>query len=83
MFPSVAKDDSLKEKIKERNWDDRFANKSTIPEYSPMKDKHAKSYRRLINNAKKEEEVEVGKGKKATYLQKRMELIDQLTILHK
>lgn len=53
MFPSVAKEDSIKEKIKEKQWDDRFVNKGTIPEYSPLKDKHTKSYRRLIANPKK------------------------------
>lgn len=83
MFPSVGKEDSVKEKIKERNWDDRLGSKGGIPEYSPLKDKHTKNYRRVIGSTKKEDEESGTKGKKATYFQKRMELIDELSSLHK
>jgi hypothetical protein len=31
MFPSVIKDDNLKEKIKEKQWDERFGIKNGIP----------------------------------------------------
>ena len=51
MFPSVNKDDNLNQKIKEKQWDDRLVsnNKTGIPEYSPLKDKHTKSYRKLLS----------------------------------
>lgn len=73
MFPSVVKEDSLKERIREKNWDERFVNKGGIPEYSPLRDKHTKSYRKVISNPKKEDEGEpAGRQKKTTYFQKRM-----------
>ena len=77
MFPSVLKDENFKEKLKQKHWDDRLGNKGGIPQYSPMKDKHAKSYRRLISS--KPEQSELIKSKKTTFFQKRLELVDQLT----
>jgi hypothetical protein len=56
MFPSVLKDDGLKERIKEKQWDDRLGSKGGIPDYSPLRDKHTKSYRRLISSSKKDKE---------------------------
>ena len=51
MLPSIAKED-VHQKIKEKQWDDRHISKSTIPEYSPLKDKHTKTYRKLISHKK-------------------------------
>ena len=75
MFPSVNRDDSLNNKIKEKQWDDRLGPKSNIPEYSPLKDKHTKSYRKLITHKKDEHEGE-NKPQKSTYFQKRLELVE-------
>ncbi len=82
MFPSVAKED-VREKIKEKNWDDRFV-KSTIPDYSPLRDKHTKSYRRSVGKdvVKETGKVEKGDGKR-TYFEKRMKLMDELVVLHR
>jgi hypothetical protein len=80
MFPSVNKDD-INNKIKERQWDDRLGNKGSIPEYSPLKDKHTKSYRKIITHKKEEPEPEL-KPLKATYFQKRLELVEELNQMH-
>lgn len=83
MFPSVAKED-VRDKIKEKTWDDRFGTKSGIPEYSPLKDKHTKNYRKSL----KKEDSETKEGKparegKRTYFEKRMELMDELATMHR
>ncbi len=81
MFPSVVKDDSLNNKIKEKQWDDRLGPKSNIPDYSPLKDKHTKSYRRIITT--KKEDVDLSpKPIKATYFQKRLDLVEELNSIH-
>ena len=49
MFP-ILKDDNLKDKLKERKWDERFNNQNGIPDYSPLKDKHTKSYRKILHS---------------------------------
>lgn len=54
MFPSVSRDEHVGQKIKEKQWDDRMGVKNTIPDYSPLKDKHTKSYRKLITHKKDE-----------------------------
>ena len=51
MLPSIAKED-LHHKIKEKQWDDRQLNKAAIPQYSPLSDKHTKSYRKIITHKK-------------------------------
>jgi hypothetical protein len=67
MFPSVAKED-IREKIKEKTWDDRFAAKGGIPEYSPLKDKHTKNYRKSIRKDEPDpKEARTGKDTKRTY----------------
>ena len=71
MFPSVSKEDNINQKIKEKQWDERFGNKGAIPEYSPLKDKHTKSYRKIITHKKDEHDVDP-KPLKATYFQKRL-----------
>jgi hypothetical protein len=87
MFPSVGKED-IKEKIKEKNWDDRFV-KGGIPEYSPLRDKHVKSYRKPMGKSDGRTEEggpkaeDVAKGGRRTYFEKRMELMDELATLHR
>lgn len=71
MFPSVAREDPIKDKIKQKQWDQRFSAKTGIPDYSPLKDKHTKSYRKIITNKKEEGDID-NRSKKATYFQKRM-----------
>lgn len=78
MFPSVVKDENISNKIKEKQWDDRLGPKSNIPEYSPLKDKHTKSYRKMITTKKEDANVTPTKQTKATYFQKRLDLVEEL-----
>jgi hypothetical protein len=56
MFPSVVpKDEPLIDKFKEKRWDDRFANNGGIPDYSPLKDRHTKSYRKILSTTAQKE----------------------------
>ena len=68
MFPSVKqKDDVPKEKVREKEWDDRF-NKSQPPTYSPLRDKHTKSYRKILTSNKGiDDDAPNKKTKKKTY----------------
>ena len=83
MFPSVKpKDDIPKEKLKEKEWDDRF-NKSQVPQYSPLKDKHTKSYRKILTSNKGvDDDVGKKKIKKKTYFEKKLELLSSIKEVH-
>ncbi len=47
MFPNVNSKDEPKDKIKEKEWDERLF-KTNVPQYSPLKDKHAGTYRKML-----------------------------------
>ena len=95
MFPSVdkynskePKDEHVKERIRQGNWDDRFLIKNGIPDYSPMRDKHTKTYQKLLNNinssSKKDELANNSSSKKykVTFFEKRVELVSILKEKH-
>ena len=48
MFPVVSPSKEETQRLKQPKWQDRLNIKSTIPEYSPLKDKHTISYRKLL-----------------------------------